>query len=270
MGAFETFVNANLGIRKPLILDFGPPTGSDKAAGIVGSEYVDTSNNFLYEKTGENNLTDWKFTRKLGDSLENFSSEISSDLSEGISVLSGNINATGENLENQIYQLSQEIGSNQGEVSISEQISQLSGSIQELSSESTSSRVDLLSGVENIQIRYENICSTSVFEGSPGIVVGLNSKSIEPPVSYYSCMPYGISSTGFNVSFSSAIEEENLFLDIIINGSPLSEDSAYAQIINSQEILSRTGDPEGSVFFGSDTDSIYVFDGSDWQIFESS
>jgi hypothetical protein len=69
MGAFETFVNANLGIRKPLILDLGHPTGSSKAAGIVGSEYIDTETNNIYEKTGENNLEDWVLTRKLGDSL---------------------------------------------------------------------------------------------------------------------------------------------------------------------------------------------------------
>ena len=69
MGAFETFVNANLGIRKPLILDVGHPTGSTKAAGIVGSEYIDTVSNNIYEKTGENNLEDWIFIRKLGDSL---------------------------------------------------------------------------------------------------------------------------------------------------------------------------------------------------------
>jgi hypothetical protein len=269
MGAFETFVNANLGIRKPLILDFGPPTGSDKAAGIVGSEYVDTNNNFLYEKTGENNSTDWKFTRKLGDSLENFSSEISSDLSEDISILSGNINATGENLGNQIQQIAEEIGYSQGGSSISEQILQLSGSVQELHDESTSSRLDILSGVDHMSINYEDICSTSVFEGQPNVLIGLNSKSTYPPISYYSCMTYGISSTGFNVSFSSTIEEDNLFLDIVINGSPLSEGSVYAPIINSEDILSRTGDSEGSVFYGADNDSIYVFDGSTWQSFES-
>ena len=50
MGAFETFVNANLGIRKPLILDVGHPTDSSKAAGVVGSEYVDTQTNNVYEK----------------------------------------------------------------------------------------------------------------------------------------------------------------------------------------------------------------------------
>jgi hypothetical protein len=48
MGAFETFVNANLGIRKPLISDIGPPSGSSKAAGIIGSEYIDTDSNFFY------------------------------------------------------------------------------------------------------------------------------------------------------------------------------------------------------------------------------
>ena len=97
MGAFETFVNANLGIRKPLILDSGPPSDSDKAAGIVGSEYIDLENNFLYEKTGENNSTDWAFTRKLGDSLGEFSSDISSDFSSGISAISQDlVNLSGE------------------------------------------------------------------------------------------------------------------------------------------------------------------------------
>ena len=56
MGAFETFVNANLGIRKPLISDAGPPSGSAKAAGIVGSHYIDTDTNYIYEKTGIKNF----------------------------------------------------------------------------------------------------------------------------------------------------------------------------------------------------------------------
>ena len=53
MGAFELFVNANLGIRKPLITDAGHPSESTKAAGIIGSHYIDSETNFLYEKTGE-------------------------------------------------------------------------------------------------------------------------------------------------------------------------------------------------------------------------
>ena len=69
MGAFETFVNANLGIRKPLISDSGPPSGSAKAAGVIGSHYIDTSTNDIYEKTGENNSEDWAQVRKLGQSL---------------------------------------------------------------------------------------------------------------------------------------------------------------------------------------------------------
>lgn len=70
MGAFETFVNANLGIRKPLITDIGHPSGSAKAAGIVGSHYLDSSNNFLYEKTGENNQVDWVKIRQLGEAIQ--------------------------------------------------------------------------------------------------------------------------------------------------------------------------------------------------------
>lgn len=67
MGAFEDFVNANLGIRKPLITDTGAPSGSSKAAGIVGSQYLDSNNNFLYEKTGENNTLDWAKICELGE-----------------------------------------------------------------------------------------------------------------------------------------------------------------------------------------------------------
>ena len=37
MGAFEDFVNANLGIRRPIITDAGPPSGSSNAAGIIGT-----------------------------------------------------------------------------------------------------------------------------------------------------------------------------------------------------------------------------------------
>ena len=71
MGAFEDFVNANLGIRKPLIFDFAPPTGAGKslkAAGIRGAHFLDLNTNFLYEKTGENNNVDWVKIAKLGDS----------------------------------------------------------------------------------------------------------------------------------------------------------------------------------------------------------
>lgn len=70
MGAFEDFVNSNLGIRQPIISDFSPPTGenkSSKAAGIRGSKFIDLSTNFLYEKTGENNSTDWIKIAELGE-----------------------------------------------------------------------------------------------------------------------------------------------------------------------------------------------------------
>lgn len=68
MGAFEDYVNANLGIRRPMITDLGHPSGSDKAAGIIGSTYRDSSDNQLYEKTGEDNSTDWKPIGKIGHS----------------------------------------------------------------------------------------------------------------------------------------------------------------------------------------------------------
>lgn len=76
MGAFESFVNANLGIRKPLILATGHPSGSIYAAGMIGSEYIDTDSNSIYEKTGENNTEDWVFMRKLGQAPSASSSNV--------------------------------------------------------------------------------------------------------------------------------------------------------------------------------------------------
>ena len=81
MGAFEDFVNANLGIRKPLITDTVEPSVSTKAAGIPGSQFLDSSTNFLYEKTGDNNALDWVKIGKLGESR--VGSEISLDYISG-------------------------------------------------------------------------------------------------------------------------------------------------------------------------------------------
>ena len=88
MGAFEDFVNANLGIRKPLITDSGPPSSSLKAAGIVGSNYLDSDNNNLYEKTGENNTLDWTKVAVLGEArggsgvnLSNFTGGLNIEIS---------------------------------------------------------------------------------------------------------------------------------------------------------------------------------------------
>lgn len=67
MGSFEEFVNSNLGIRQPLIWDSLPPTSSPKAAGVLGSHFLDTATNFLYEKTGYDDTVDWVKIGKLGD-----------------------------------------------------------------------------------------------------------------------------------------------------------------------------------------------------------
>lgn len=90
MGAFETFVNSNLGIRKPLISDVGHPSGSANAAGVVGSHYLDSSSNSLYEKTGENNATDWIKIRNLGQSVEQSEAVFSDSLNIPVG-----INSTG-------------------------------------------------------------------------------------------------------------------------------------------------------------------------------
>ncbi|MBP02707.1 MAG: hypothetical protein CMM25_07850 [Rhodospirillaceae bacterium] len=68
MGEFEDFVNKNLGKRLPQLEDSGPPASSSVAAGILGTRYLDTDNNDLYEKTGHDNSLDWVKIGKLGDS----------------------------------------------------------------------------------------------------------------------------------------------------------------------------------------------------------
>lgn len=175
MGAFETFVNANLGIRKPLISDIGPPSGSLKAAGIIGSEYIDTSDNLLYEKTGENNLTDWVFTRKLGDQSKD------QELVDSLSVISGDL----QELKNSIH----------------------------------SSSFALPSGSSEVSVKYSDLGAAASYAESPNININIISESSSPPLSYYSYMIYGVSSTGFNVSFSSEINESDLSLGILLKES---------------------------------------------------
>ena len=64
---FEDFVNENLGVRMPLFIDTTTPALSSKAAGSLGSKFVDSSTNFLYEKTGYTNA-DWVKIADLGES----------------------------------------------------------------------------------------------------------------------------------------------------------------------------------------------------------
>ena len=274
MGAFETFVNANLGIRKPLITDVGPPSGSQKAAGIVGSEYLDSDTNFLYERTGENNNEfDWVFTRKLGDSLSDFSSGISEDFSSDLSIISGNLNSTGQTLQQEIDELSGRIGTGSSS-NLSSDIAQVSGKFNTLSAS-----LQLPSGVNDLSIKYTDF-GLSDYENKPNVVVGLTYDSQVAPLNFYSYALYNVTTSGFNVSFSSDIEDQNLSLDFFVNGSTLSgqyqegvesgtEESGTvtASGDSAANILSRTDDPTGTILYGTDTNSLYIYDGSGWQIY---
>jgi hypothetical protein len=186
MGAFETFVNANLGIRKPLILDSGPPSLSQKAAGIVGSEYIDLDDNAIYEKTGENNSADWKFIRKLGSSNEslidvsgNFSqelSEISQDLIEVSGVLRQEISSISDNV--------------------------------------IASKVDLPTGIDYISLQYTDIHNSLNFSDVPHVFVNMTSNSGSP--AFYAYSTYEVSQSGFKVAFSDDIRREHQALEILI------------------------------------------------------
>lgn len=172
MGAFETFVNSNLGIRKPLILDNGHPTGSSKAAGIIGSEYIDLDTNFLYEKTGENNSQDWVFTRQLGSS------------------------------NSEVYSISGALQS---------QIDSVSNSV-------ISSSLNLVSGMENVAINFSEI-NAPQFSSPPQVIISMASQDQDFPESFYAYSVYNITTTGFNVAFSSEIVENNLKLDFMISSN---------------------------------------------------
>ena len=69
MSTFEQYVNSNLGIRRTIISDSGHPGYSSKAAGMAGTNYIDTNSQQLYERTGEDNIPqDWMPIGKLGHS----------------------------------------------------------------------------------------------------------------------------------------------------------------------------------------------------------
>ena len=91
MGAFEDFVNANLGVRMPLYIDTTTPDLSAKAAGSLGSKYVDSSTNFLYEKTGFTNA-DWVKIAELGDSRGGGGGSI--DISGGYNITIDEVGST--------------------------------------------------------------------------------------------------------------------------------------------------------------------------------
>ena len=227
MGAFETFVNSNLGIRKPLILDNGHPTQSSKAAGIIGSEYIDLDTNFLYEKTGENNSQDWVFTRPLGSSnaeignvsgaLQSQINNVSSDILSSSGSSNQEINNISGELQSQISSVSSDVLSSSG--SSTEEVLNVSGFLQsqinDVSNEVFSSSFALTSGVGSVSISFSEI-NTPSFSAPPQVVVSMSTDSQDLPESFYAYSAYNITATGFNVAFSNQIVEDNLKLDFII------------------------------------------------------
>jgi len=191
MGAFETFVNANLGIRKPLILDVGHPTESSKAAGIVGSEYVDTQTNNVYEKTGENNLEDWVYVRTLGDSLR-------------IDVI---------NLDQRVDELE--------ELNKDTLILNKSSAAQNFSS-----TVNLPNNITDLNISYESLGNDVVYLSSPRVFASLRFDS--EPNSFYVYNIFNVTTSDFSIQFSDNVIEPDCKLDILISASA-SQISGYVE-----------------------------------------
>jgi hypothetical protein len=243
MGAFETFVNANLGIRKPLITDVGPPSGSSKAAGIVGSQYLDSSSNFLYEKTGDNNNLDWKFIRVLGssnDELANISGNFTQELSE--------IN---QDLLRVSGVLEQEISS--------------------LADNFIASKVNLPTGIGDIFLRYQDIHHSLNFNNTPHVYTQLTSNSGCPVFHAYST--YEVDQNGFKVAFSDNIKKPHQALELLIVERTFNSNALLSQEIDFEDIetgylSSGTYDLDASatsrldVSFSGDNDNIAEVSGS--------
>ena len=192
MGAFETFVNANLGIRKPLITDVGHPTGSASAAGIVGSQYIDSSNNHLYEKIGENNQEDWRFVRILGDSSSGSASQYDlNQLETSVSGIAGDVSS-----------VEQEVDSLQSLVSGQE-------------TSTFSSSIEIPVGVNRIDVPFIDIGNSGVYSSAPVVVSSMRFNSL--PEFLYAHANYEVTATGFKTYFSSDIMETGTFLDVIID-----------------------------------------------------
>lgn len=202
MGAFETFVNANLGIRKPLITDVGHPSGSFKAAGIVGSQYLDSSNNFLYEKTGDNNNLDWKFIRVLGSSSDQLSN-ISGNFTQELSELNQDLLRVSGILEQEISSLADNF---------------------------ITSKVNLPTGIGDIFLRYQDIHHSLNFNNTPHVFTQLSSNSGCPIFHAYST--YEVDQNGFKVAFSDVIKKEHQALEILIVESTFGSSALLSQEIN--------------------------------------
>jgi|TARA_B000000475_G_C15993803_1_gene446143 hypothetical protein len=194
MGAFETFVNANLGIRKPLITDVGHPTGSASAAGIVGSQYIDSSNNHLYEKIGENNQVDWNFVRVLGDSASGSASQY--DLDQLSLQLTG------------VYQ----------DVTVVEQeVNNLQSLVSGQAASTFSSSMEVPVGIDKVDVPFIDIGNSGYYSSAPVVVSSMRFNSA--PEFLYAHANYEVTPTGFKVLFSSDIIETGTFLDIIIDSN---------------------------------------------------
>jgi len=195
MGAFETFVNANLGIRKPLISDAGHPSGSLQAAGIIGSQYIDSSTNELYEKTGENNILDWKFIRVLG----------SAPTSTGI-VTTNELQVASGELDLKIQQTG---------LSLNNQISGVQSQISNAENQTLSYSFSIPSGAYREAISFNSLGNTVNYSSAPTVVTSMRFNSL--PEYIYSHVNYNITNTGFYVAFTDEIDSNDAFLDIIIN-----------------------------------------------------
>ena len=59
------------------------------------------------------------------------------------------------------------------------------------------------------------------------------------------------------------------FNTIQVDPDPIPPDTLIAGYATSVEIKARTGDPVGTIYYATDTYKLYVYDGSEWIIYNS-
>jgi hypothetical protein len=103
------------------------------------------------------------------------------------------------------------------------------------------------------------------FSFTPKVVGNIISESTDQIVA---CQLSEITLSSATFHFSDEIPSEGSYSIQVIALSQTEETQA-ATVASSSDITSRTGDAEGTTFFASDSDELYVYINSTWKKFES-
>jgi hypothetical protein len=142
--------------------------------------------------------------------------------------------------------------------SLEESISSLATAIEKNDFISVQESLD--AGISSITISFGRN-----FSFTPKVVANIISESTDQILA---CQLSETTLSSATFHFSDEIPAEGSYAIQVIALSQTQE-TQVATIASSSDITSRTGDPEGTAFFASDTDELYIYIGSTWKKFES-